>query len=91
MGLFNYLSDVKPAQETKSKSTSTETVQNTITQDTSAKTDAEYFNIIDEETGKRFNIPLLDVNAPGYYHKYINYMQLRERSPETFAKILGWE
>ena len=55
------------------------------------KNDAYYFNVVDDRSGSRFSIPMLDSGAPGYFYKYVNYMQLRERSPETFEKVLNWD
>jgi len=55
------------------------------------KDDSYYFNIVNERSGERFSIPMLDPGAPGYFYKYVNYMQLRERSPDTFEKVLKWD
>ena len=52
--------------------------------------DNYYFNIKNPDTGERFDIPLLIKTNPSYYYKYINYMKIRERSPETFATIMNW-
>ena len=52
---------------------------------------AEYFDIIDPSTGVRYDIPMLASTDPDYFHSYIYYMKMRERSPETFERILNWE
>jgi hypothetical protein len=54
-------------------------------------TDEEYFNMLNPETGLRYDIPMVSPVDPTYYFKYIYYMKLKERSPETFQKILNWE
>ena len=54
-------------------------------------TDEEYFNMLNPETGLRYDIPMVSPVDPTYYFKYIYYMKLKERSPDTFQKILNWE
>ena len=54
------------------------------------KNDEYYFNLIDD-SGFRYSIPLLNTNDQDYYSKYINYMQIMERSPDTFEKIVRWD
>ena len=54
-------------------------------------TDEEYFNTLNPETGLRYDIPMVSPVDPTYYFKYIYYMKLKERSPDTFQKILNWE
>ncbi len=63
------------------------TVQNDINTD---KGDSYYFGLVDENTGFKYNIPLLDASAPGYYFKYVYYMRLKERSENTFSQLMGW-
>lgn len=53
--------------------------------------DEQYFNIVNPETGLRFDIPMVSPVDPNYFFQYIYYMKLRERSPETFQNILNWE
>lgn len=53
--------------------------------------DAEYWNTMNPATGLRYAIPLLDRKDPQYFFKYVNYMKIREASPDTFAKIMSWE
>ena len=57
----------------------------------SGNKDNKYFEILNPDTGLRFDIPLLSPLDPDYYYNYIYYMKLRERSPETFNKLIGWE
>lgn len=54
-------------------------------------TDEDYFNMLNPETGLRYDIPMVSPVDPTYYFKYIYYMKLKERSPDTFQKILNWE
>lgn len=65
--------------------------KNPLYEDSSSKEYNEYFNILDPDTGDRFDIPLLSPSDPGYFFKYVYYMKLKENSPETFKKILTWE
>ena len=55
------------------------------------KNDSYYFDIVNPQSGLKYAIPMLNSGAPGYFYKYINYMKLRERSPETFQKVLNWD
>jgi len=55
------------------------------------KSDAEYFDVLDPKTGLRFDIPMLSRVDPGYFFKYIYFMKIRERSPDTFERILRWD
>ena len=69
-------------------------VDNAVDNDTvssTGKTDKEYFNMINEETGNRWNSSMLDQGDPGYFYKNVNYMQLKERSPMTFDKLMQWD
>lgn len=59
--------------------------------DVSNLTDKDYFNMLNPETGLRYDIPMTSPVDPTYYFKYIYYMKLKERSPDTFQKILNWE
>lgn len=52
---------------------------------------AYYWNILDEDTGFRFDIPMLNSTSGTYFYQYISYMKLRERSEETFNKIMNWD
>lgn len=56
-----------------------------------ASPDDKYFQILNPDTGLRFDIPLLSPVDPNYYFQYIYYMKLREQSPEAFQKTLNWE
>jgi len=50
-----------------------------------------YYNMLDPRTGQRYEIPMLTRMDPAYYYKYINFMKMKERSEETFSKILNWD
>lgn len=53
--------------------------------------DSVYFNMVNPDSGLRYDIPMLSPVDPGYYFKYVYYMQMKEDSPETFNKIINWE
>jgi len=53
--------------------------------------DQYYLNMMNPQTGRRYDIPMLDSQAGDYYFKYIEFMKTKERSPETFDKILNWD
>ena len=55
------------------------------------KSFAYYANIVDEETGKPYNIPMLNQGEPNYIAKYVDYMRFKEYDPTGFNKILNWE
>ena len=42
------------------------------------------------DDGYRYDIPLLMPTDPRYYFKYIYFMRIKERSPDTFKKIINW-
>jgi hypothetical protein len=49
------------------------------------------FNIVDPETGLRYDIPMLKTTAPDYFWQYIHFMKIKEKDPDLFQKILDWE
>jgi len=49
------------------------------------------YNIKNPKTGQRYDIPLLDINQPGYYFKYIDYMKMFEQDPAAFERMLRWD
>lgn len=53
--------------------------------------DAFYYDIVNPDTGYRYDIPLLSTLDPEYFFKYVHYMKIRESSPDTFKKILNWD
>lgn len=53
--------------------------------------DSYYFNMVNPDTGKRYDIPMLSPIDPDYYYQYVNYMKIKETSPDTFEKILNWD
>jgi hypothetical protein len=54
------------------------------------KNDEYYWNQF-TPAGTRYSIPLLDASKASYKRKYIEYMKLREKKPQTFEKILNWD
>ena len=65
--------------------------ENTEEKSEKEMTDQYYFNMRDPATNLRYDIPLLSTTDPGYYFKYIYFMKLKERSPETFEKAMRWD
>ena len=53
--------------------------------------DHKYYMMMNPVTGRRYDIPMLSSLDPEYYFKYIYYMKINERSPDTFEKILRWD
>jgi len=53
--------------------------------------DIYYWNMKDPLTGHRYDIPMLNRMAGDYFYQYINYMKMRERSPETFETMMRWD
>ncbi|MDQ7058625.1 MAG: hypothetical protein Q9N62_09345 [Ghiorsea sp.] len=53
--------------------------------------DQYYYNMVNPQNGMRYDIPMLNILDPEYYYKYINFMKMRERSEETFNKMLNWD
>jgi len=49
-----------------------------------------YYNIVNPKNGLRYDIPMLTTRDPDYYFKYVNFMKMKERSEETFNKVLNW-
>jgi len=54
------------------------------------KTYQYYLKQKDPITKERYNIPLLSPTDPEYENKYVDYMKLKEISPDIFDKILNW-
>jgi hypothetical protein len=50
-----------------------------------------YFNILDPDTGERYDIPMLSTMDPEYYWKYIDMMKTKQYSPDTFERVLNWD
>lgn len=50
-----------------------------------------YYNIVNPQNGMRYDIPMLNTRDSDYYFKYINFMKMKERSEETFNKVLNWD
>ena len=88
MSLFDYLKEnITPVD-----STTIEDNQGPVTPAEPVKKDNNYYyNMKNPETGRRYDIPMLSTIDPGYYFKYVSYMQLKEDSPRTFEKIMSWE
>lgn len=56
-----------------------------------AKTEEELWNTLDPETGKRYSIPMLNLNSLNYRNDYIDYMKILNVNPKAFKKILNWD
>jgi len=76
-GITQEIKEIKEAQE------------NQETQE--VNDNAYYFNMLNPDTGLRFDIPMLSPVDPNYFFQYIYYMKLRETSPDTFKKLLTWD
>jgi len=77
-------------QEAAMKNKNTKDLKNE-TKSPEVKDDSYYWDMINPDTGVRWNIPMLDTLSPTYFHDYVNYMKLKERTPETFEKVLSWD
>ena len=53
--------------------------------------DQYYWNMKDPRSGRRYDIPMLNSLDGDYYFKYIEFMKVKERSPDTFDKVLNWD
>jgi len=51
----------------------------------------KWFNIVNPETGRRYEIPMLDTLDPDYVFKYVEMMKTKEETPELFDKIMDWK
>lgn len=87
--MSNFRKYINPKRNEK-ESQIDEADQNTVSAE-STSIDSTYYNTLNPDTGLRYDIPMLSPLDPGYYFKYIYYMKLKERSPETFAKLTNWE
>ena len=93
MNFRNFVDVEEPVSNTKQDSldaVTDELPEKPLTFVDDVERDQYYYNIMNPETGERFDILLLIKTNPTYYYKYINYMKIRERSPETFATIMNW-
>lgn len=50
-------------------------------------TDQQYFEMLDPDTGRRYDIPMISPVMEGYRHAYISAMRLRVTDPKTYNKI----
>lgn len=55
------------------------------------KDDRYYYNIVHPLSGMRYNIPLLSSTDPGYFYRYVEFMKMKERSPNTFERVMNWD
>jgi hypothetical protein len=53
--------------------------------------DHRLFDIVNPDTGKKYDIPLLSSVDPEYYFKYVNFMKLKECSPSAFEAAMRWD
>ena len=71
-----------------------EKISSNTTESTAYKSDQieldRLYATIDPETGYRYSIPLLLRSDPDYVTKYIEYMRVKEDTPEVFSKIINW-
>jgi len=65
--------------------------QKNQTESSVVKDDSYYFDLKDPRTGLRYSIPMLDTLSPTYYYDYVHYMKLKEKSPDTFEKVMRWD
>ena len=56
-----------------------------------SKNDSYYYHMLNPSTGTRYDIPMLRKVDPAYFYKYVDYMKMKEQSPNTFEKILRWD
>jgi len=50
-----------------------------------------YYNMVNPQNGLRYDIPMLSTLDTEYYFKYVHFMKIKERSEETFNKMLNWD
>jgi len=56
-----------------------------------SKTDSEYFDEINPDTGLKYDIPGLSYTDHDYFFEYVRYMKMKEKNPEKFKQILNWK
>jgi len=54
------------------------------------KTDSEYFDEINPDTGLKYDIPGLSYTDNNYFFEYVRYMKMKEKNPEKFKQIINW-
>ena len=54
-------------------------------------TDRDYWEMKEESTGERFDIPMLSKIDVMYRKKYISFMRLRVDDPAGFQKVMNWD
>jgi len=50
----------------------------------------DYYNIINPETGVRYDIPFLEVSDDEYVKKYSDFMKIKLEDEEKFKELLEW-
>jgi len=55
------------------------------------KEDNKLFNTVNPQTGKRYEIPMLDKNDHKYRELYIEAMRLKKEDPDSFERMMDWK
>jgi len=55
------------------------------------KEDNKLFNIVNPDTKKRYEIPMLNKNDHNYRELYIVAMRLKQEDPESFERMMDWK
>ncbi len=55
------------------------------------KDNSYYFDLVDPRNGYSYDIPMLKRTDPAYFYRYVDYMKMKEQSPDTFEKMLRWD
>jgi len=58
---------------------------------TYSKTDSEYFDEVDPDTGLKYDIPGLSYLDFDYFSEYVRYMKMKEKNPDQFKQIMDWK
>lgn len=95
MDFKNYVNharqSIKPGEKPANDPTDpTETGSVEQVADVEVKSNDYYFNIVNPDTGRRYDIPMLSTADPDYYFRYVKAMRMKEKQPETFEKLINW-
>jgi len=55
-----------------------------------SKSDSEYFDEVNPDTGLKYDIPGLSYTDNDYFFEYVRYMKMKEKDPEKFKQIINW-
>jgi len=50
----------------------------------------DYYNMVDEKTGVRYNIPFLSTDDDNYVEKYKEFMKLKLKDEDQFNELMEW-